>query len=166
MVPLGRSHTHYDDGSKPLSIAAESQAGAAKPSAWRLLDKRNGLVRVRRAHSSIKGPQFKPRLPSRAVPEARSWPPPDLYRPNRQREFRPAPEQGLKRALSLDARELKSEAEMNARAESDMAVRVPLEIEPLRSLVKKGSPLFGRRDPATQVMADAISQEGDDGTRT
>jgi hypothetical protein len=40
--PLGRGHTHYDEGSRPLSIAAESEAGAE--SAWRLLDKRNGLV--------------------------------------------------------------------------------------------------------------------------
>ena len=44
MVPLGRGHTHYDEDSRSPSIAAQRQAGAARPSTSPLLDKRNGLV--------------------------------------------------------------------------------------------------------------------------
>src|SRR5262252_1583059 len=38
---------------------------------------------------------------------------------HRQLEFRPAPEQGLQRAGSLDARELMAKAEMNSGAEGN-----------------------------------------------
>src|SRR5262249_57232096 len=51
---------------------------------------------------------------------------------HRQLEFRPAPEQGLQRAGSLDARALMAKAEMNSGAEGNMAVRLSLEIELLR----------------------------------
>ena len=47
MVPLGRRHTHDDEGPRPPSIAAKGWAGAARPATSPLLDKRNGLARGR-----------------------------------------------------------------------------------------------------------------------
>jgi hypothetical protein len=59
--------------------------------------------------------------------------PPDLGLVHRQLESRPALEQGLERAHSLDARQLVTKAEVNASSEGDMPVRLSLKIELLRA---------------------------------
>src|SRR5882757_8883061 len=64
--------------------------------------------------------------------EARPLAPFDLRFVRRQLQSWPAPEQGLERASSLDARQLMTEAKMNSGAERDMPVWLALEIEPLR----------------------------------
>ena len=55
----------------------------------------------------------------------------DLGRINGKRQFGPAPQQRFERASAFDAGELMAEAEVNPGAESDMAVRPALQIEPL-----------------------------------
>ena len=64
--------------------------------------------------------------------ETRSLPPANIVRRHRQCKLRPAPEKGLERAFALNARELVTEAEMDARAEGEMSVGPPLQIEPFR----------------------------------
>ena len=68
--------------------------------------------------------------------QARPLPPADLRLRDGERELRPALEQRFKRALGLDARELMAEAEVDSGSEGEMPVGPPLEIEPLRMLVR------------------------------
>jgi hypothetical protein len=56
---------------------------------------------------------------------------------DRHLEFRPAFEQGLECAFAFDARELVAEAEMDARPEGNVPVRLPLEIEPFGVFVRR-----------------------------
>src|SRR5262245_14891508 len=65
-------------------------------------------------------------------PKARPSAPLDLRFVHGQLQFRPSAKQGLERAYSLDACELRSQAEMNAGAKGDMPVRSALEIKLLR----------------------------------
>src|SRR5262249_33202871 len=68
-------------------------------------------------------------------PEARALPPANGIRRDGQRESRPALEERLQRALGLNAGELVAQAEMDARAERQVAVGSPREIELLRAQV-------------------------------
>jgi hypothetical protein len=77
-----------------------------------------------------------PRPVTSDSPETGPFPPPDLTWLNRQLKFRPAPEQGLERAFSFDARELGAEAEMDDCPKGDVSVRVSPKIELFRSLVR------------------------------
>ena len=62
-------------------------------------------------------------------PYSGSTAPSDLPRLNRQPEFGPARVQGFERAFAFESRELMTKAEVDPRAERNVAVRPPLEIE-------------------------------------
>src|SRR3984893_12690428 len=82
----------------------------------------------------------------------------DLRLIDRQLQFRPAPEQGLQRARSLDTRELMAEAKVNSGAEGQMPVRPALEIELLGSFVCLRIEVCGRQhghDLETLFQPDA-----------
>jgi hypothetical protein len=64
--------------------------------------------------------------------KARPAAPFDLGFVHRQLQFGPAPEQGLQRTRSLDARQLMAKAKVNSGAEGDMPVRLSREIKLLR----------------------------------
>jgi hypothetical protein len=61
----------------------------------------------------------------------------NLGRIDGETELRPAHKQRLQRTGRLDPRKLVAEAEMDARAEGDMAVRLSREVEVLRLLVHR-----------------------------
>jgi hypothetical protein len=96
-------------------------------------------------------------------PHARAFAPLDPRFVDSQLKFRPALEQGLQRANSLDARELMAEAEVNAGAEGNMPVRLALEIELLRvrigprmfaatSMAMIFSPFLSRTPPSSMPL--------------
>ena len=68
-------------------------------------------------------------------PEARPLPPKNGLHRHGQLELRPALEERFERALSLDTGELVTQTEMDPRAEREMAVGSPLQIERLRMRV-------------------------------
>src|SRR6266511_3145611 len=91
--------------------------------------------------------------------QARPPAPLDLGFVDRQLQFRPAPEQSLQRACSLDARELMAQAIMNSGAEGDVPVRLSLEIEFLRMHVRSRIQVGGRQhgnDLLTLLQPDTV----------
>src|SRR4029450_5634009 len=68
-------------------------------------------------------------------PEAGPLPPANGLWRHGQREVRPAFEEGLQRALTLNSGELVAQTEMDPRAELQVAVGLPLEIKLLRTRV-------------------------------
>jgi len=71
-------------------------------------------------------------------PEARPPPPANRVRGHGQLQLRPALEERLQRALGLNSGELVAQAEMDARAERQVAVGSPREIELFRARVGIG----------------------------
>src|SRR5262249_54101393 len=91
-------------------------------------------------------------------PQARPLAPFDLRFVDRQLQSRPAPEQGLERASSLDARQLMAKAKMNSGAEGDMPVWLALEVELLRMDIGLRIQIRGhqhRHDPIALLQPDS-----------
>src|SRR5258707_456641 len=86
--------------------------------------------------------------------QTRPLPPPDLRLVDRQLQARPALKQGFQRTFGFEARELMAEAEMNAGAKGDMAVRPALQVETLRTGIVQRIHA-GRRPPCPYLFAPA-----------